>query len=178
MAVALCETDGMARARQDSVDRHVARWRLLLEDMDPEVEGAVTRMQAITKRLKAADHASYAGTDDTIEDYRTLHALMIQPYPEEATPAQLADACGVTRAAMTSRLDRLVQRAHVTRDVDPIDRRRIIIRPTPAGRALWEKGIEEGMAREKAALAALSPRELVALNTLLRKVVLHLEGDG
>ena len=88
----------MARARQDSVDRHVARWSGLLEDMDPEVEGAVTRMQAITKRLKAADHASYAGTDDTIEDYRTLHALMIQPFPEEATPAQLADSCGVTRA--------------------------------------------------------------------------------
>ena len=105
----------MARARQDSVDRHVARWSGLLEDMDPEVEGAVTRMQAITKRLKADDHASYAGTDDTIEDYRTLHALMIQPYPEEATPAQLADACGVTRAAMTSRLDRLVQRGHATR---------------------------------------------------------------
>ena len=50
----------MARARQDSVDRHVARWSGLLENMDPEVEGAVTRMQAITKRLKAADHASYA----------------------------------------------------------------------------------------------------------------------
>ena len=36
-AAGLCETDAMARARQDSVDRHVARWSGLLEDMNPEV---------------------------------------------------------------------------------------------------------------------------------------------
>jgi DNA-binding MarR family transcriptional regulator len=163
------------RPTQDSVDRHVARWAGLLDDMDPEVEGAITRMQAITKRIKADDHAAYAGSDDTIEDYWTLHALLIQPYPEEATPAQLADACGVTRAAMTSRVDRLVQRGHVTREVDPVDRRRIIVRPTRSGRALWEKGLSDGMAREQAAFAALSPAEMVQLNDLLRKVVLHLE---
>ena len=39
----------------------------------------------------------------------TLHALMVQPYPTEASPAQLADATHVTRAAMTRRLDRLVR---------------------------------------------------------------------
>ena len=178
MAASLCDTGGMARARQDSVDRHVARWSGLVENMDVEVEGAVTRMQAITKRLRADDHASYADTDDTIEDYHTLHALMSQPFPEEATPAQLADSCGVTRAAMTSRLDRLVQRGHATREVDPIDRRRILVRPTPSGRSLWEKGIEAGMAREKAIFSALTTKELVALNALLRKIVLHLEGEG
>jgi len=165
-----------ARPDQDSVDRHVARWAGLLDDMDPEVEGAITRMQAITKRIKADDHAAYAGSDDTIEDYWTLHALLIQPYPEEATPAQLADACGVTRAAMTSRVDRLVQRGHVTREVDPLDRRRILIKPTSSGRAMWEKGISAGMAREQEALSALTAKELVSLNALLRKVVLHLEG--
>ena len=33
------------------------------------------------------------------------------------------------------------------------------------------------MAREKAALSGLSAKELATLNGLLRKVVLHLEGD-
>ena len=42
---------------------------------------------------------------------------------------------------------------------------------------MWEKGIEAGMAREKAAFSGLTAKELVALNGLLRKVVLHLEGD-
>jgi DNA-binding MarR family transcriptional regulator len=76
---------------------------------------------------------------------------------------------------MTSRLDRLVARGHVTRDVDPIDRRRILIRPTASGRALWEKGIAAGMSREQDAFSVLTAKELVTLNSLLRKVVLHLE---
>ena len=40
------------------------------------------------------------------------------------------------------------------------------------------KGIEAGMAREKAAFAGLTAKELVALNALLRKIVLHLEGEA
>jgi DNA-binding MarR family transcriptional regulator len=166
------------RPVQDSVDRHVARWADVLGDLDAEVEGAVTRMQAITKRLRSDTHARYSGTEDTLEDYTTLHALMVQPQPGEATPARLAEGCGVTRAAMTSRLDRLVERGHVTRETDPLDRRRTIVRPTASGRTLWQEGLEEGMAREKSALAALTPAELHQLNGLLRRVLLHLEESG
>jgi DNA-binding MarR family transcriptional regulator len=161
---------------QDSVDRHVARWATVLDGMDPEVEGAVTRMQAIVKHIKSRHHASYADTDDTVEDYYTLHALLIQPYPEEATPAQLADSCGVTRAAMTSRIDRLVERAQVTREVDPLDRRRVIVRPTASGRALWKKGLASGMGLEQDTMSPLTAKELVQLNTLLRKVTRRIDG--
>src|SRR6476620_4926221 len=92
-----------SRHQQDSVDRHVARWTGLLDGMDPAVEGAVNRMQAITKTIKAGDHAAYADSDDTIEDYWTLHAFFNQPYPDEASTAHLGIASGVTRAAMTAR---------------------------------------------------------------------------
>lgn len=109
------------------------------------------------------------------EDYKTLHALMVQPYPTEATPAQLADATHVTRAAMTSRLDRLVAAGLVTREVDPTDRRRVLVRPTPAGREAWDTHIFEGMARDRRLLGALSQDELLQLNALLRKVMLGLE---
>src|SRR5689334_12140234 len=96
------------RAR-DSVDHHVARWEEFWKDNPayaPEVEGAITRMQAILKELKRADVLAFADAELTLEDYGTLHALMVQPYPVEATPAQLAEISKVTRAAMTSRLDR------------------------------------------------------------------------
>ncbi len=161
---------------QDSIDRHVARWSGVIDGFDPEVEGAITRMQTIVSRLKADSQSRYAESQSTFEDYKTLHALLVQPFPEQATPAQLAEACRVTRAAMTSRLDRLVERGHVTREVDPLDRRRILIRATPSGRALWEEGLESAMRREQEAFSPLDGKELVQLNRLLRKVVLHLEG--
>jgi DNA-binding MarR family transcriptional regulator len=169
--------DVPARSR-DSVDHHVARWSEYWKDnpgFQPQVEGAITRMQNIVKRLKRADAAAFAGSEFTLEDYWTLHALMVQPYPTEATPAQLADASRVTRAGMTSRLDRLEASGLVTREVDPLDRRRVLVRPTPAGRKAWDSYVHRGMVREQHLLHALSSRELVQLNTLLRKVILSFD---
>jgi DNA-binding MarR family transcriptional regulator len=162
-------------ARQDNVDRHVARWAGQLDGMDPEVEGAITRMQAVLRRLNRLHQEAAEGSDLSFEDYKTLHALMIQPYPTEATPAQLADTCHVTRAAMTSRVDRIAEAGLVTRTVDPADRRRIIVRPTPRGRRTWERQVVEAMDREEYVLRALSPAEKQRLNALLRKVLLSLE---
>lgn len=164
---------------RDGVDRHVARWAAFWKDdsrFDPEVEGALVRMNDIAKWARRADAVAFAGSEDfTMEDYKTLHALMVQPHPMEATPAQLADATHVTRAAMTSRLDRLVTAGLVTREVDPADRRRVLIRPTAAGRDAWNTHIFAGMARDRKMLSALSGEELVQLNALLRKVTKSIE---
>ncbi|MET0416508.1 MAG: MarR family transcriptional regulator [Actinoplanes sp.] len=165
----------MAADERDSVDHHVARWAAFWRDdprFVPEIEGALVRISQITKLSRRADVAAFASNADfTLEDYKTLHALMVQPHPTEATPAQLADATRVTRAAMTSRLDRLVEAGLVTRQVDSADRRRVLITPTAAGREAWDKHIFEGMERDREMLSALSPDELVQLNALLRKVV-------
>jgi len=165
--------------QRDGVDAHVARWAAFWKDdprFVPEVEGALVRMFDIQKWMRRADAAAFAGSEDfTLEDYKTLHALMVQPYPTEATPAQLADAAHVTRAAMTSRLDRLVAAGLVTREVDPTDRRRVLVRPTAPGRQAWDKHIFEGMERDRQMLSALTHDELVQLNGLLRKIVRSLE---
>ena len=168
----------MSTPRRDAVDHHVARWAEYWKDnpaFDGEVEGALTRMQHILRRLRREDAAAFAQSEFTIEDYRTLHALMVQPYPTEATPAQLAEATNVTRAAMTSRLDRLAKAELITREVEPQDRRRVVVRPTAAGRAAWERHIHAGMARDQRLLSALSTAELKQLNALLRKVILSFD---
>jgi DNA-binding MarR family transcriptional regulator len=172
--------DGMPPRIRDAVDHHVARWAEYWKDnprFDGEVQGAITRMQAVLKQLKRANAVAFAGSDFTLEDFSTLHHLMVMPYPTEATPAQLAEAANVTRAGMTSRLDRLVDSGLVSREVDPVDRRRIVVRPTPAGRDNWESYVHAGMSREQQLLQVLSPRELQQLNGLLRKVILSFDND-
>lgn len=156
----------------------MARWAEYWKDNPgfvPEVEGALVRIQSILTQQKRGDALAFAGSDLTFEDYKTLHALMVQPYPTEATPAQLAEVSRVTRAAMTSRLERLVESGLVTREIDPHDRRRVVVRPTAAGRKAWDSHIHEGLARDQQLLSALSDRELAQLNALLRKVVLSFE---
>lgn len=163
---------------QDSIDLHVARWAALWEGnpaFDGEIEGAMTRMQFILRAKNRRDAAAFAGQDFTMEDYDTLHHLMVQPYPTEATPTQLAEAVGVTKASMTGRLDRLERSGMITRETDSANRRRVLVRPTRAGREAWDKYVHAGMRREKEVLGALSAKELVALNALLRKAILGLE---
>jgi DNA-binding MarR family transcriptional regulator len=162
---------------EDSVDQHVARWAGFWKNepaFAPEVEGALTRMKFIQRWLDRNDLAIFT-EELTLQDYRTLHVLMVQPWPTEATPAQLAEAANVTRAAMTSRLDRLAEAGLITRQVDGADRRRVLVRPTQEGREMWSKYIFKGMAVDQRALGALSHEELTQLNGLLRKVLLSLE---
>ncbi|WP_460599215.1 MarR family winged helix-turn-helix transcriptional regulator [Flexivirga lutea] len=167
----------MSRA-QDSVDLHVARWAALWDgnpSFDGEVEAAMTRMQFLLRLKARRDAAAFAGHDLTMEDYGTLHELMVQPYPTEATPTQLAEAVGVTKASMTGRLDRLERSGLITRETDSKNRRRVLVRPTRAGREAWDRYVHAGMRREQEILGALSDREMVQLNALLRKAVRALE---
>ncbi|MFC6705927.1 MarR family winged helix-turn-helix transcriptional regulator [Flexivirga alba] len=169
----------MVERSQDSVDLHVARWAALWEGnpaFDAEVEGAMTRMQFILRVRNRREAAAFLGEEDfTREDYSTLHALMVQPHPTEATPTQLAEAVGVTKASMTGRLDRLERAGLITRETDSSNRRRVLVRPNQAGRDAWDKYVHAGMRREQEVLGALTGKELVQLNTLLRKAVRGLE---
>ena len=174
-SIRICQTARVGRSREDEVDHHIARWMCQVKDMDPEVEGAITRMQCALHRLNRSHAAAYAGSSFSLGDYVTLHALMVQPYPTGATPTQLAEACHVTRATMTSRLDRLTEAGFVTREVDPVDRRRVIVRPTSSGRVMGTELVANGMAREQQFLHALSEQEKIQLNALLRKLLLSLE---
>lgn len=168
----------MTARLQDSIDLHVARWAALWDgnpSFDGEVEAAMTRMQLLLRVKGRRDAAAFAGQDFTMEDYGTLHELMVQPHPTEATPSQLAEAVGVTKASMTGRLDRLERSGMITRETDSTNRRRVLVRPTRAGREAWGNYVHAGMRREQEILGALSKKELVQLNSLLRKAVRGLE---
>ena len=172
-------TGAMARQRgqqheRDWVDQHVDRWRTTFQGFDPEVEGALVRIGALNRHVKRMNVAAFADLGLGEPEYDTLHTLLIQPEPNQATPAQLAEACHVTRAAVTARLDRLVELGYVTRENDVLDRRRVIVRPTAAGRTVWKRALELALKGEKAVVDALSEPEKVQLNALLRKLVLGL----
>jgi DNA-binding MarR family transcriptional regulator len=51
---------------------------------------------------------------------------------EPMTPGQLVEHTGLTGAAMTAVVDRLVAAGYVTRERDEVDRRRVTVRAVPA----------------------------------------------
>lgn len=162
----------------DFGDEHLQRWSgLFSEDgFDREVEGALVRMDRMTRL--SDDGLRELLTDDPLshEEFKTLHHLIggiNRDVP--ATPAQLASRAGVTRAGMTSRIERLVNNGLVTRRADPHDRRSVLIAATPAGRAAWKRIVHRWGEQEQELFAGLTMAELKRLNGLLRKAFVAID---
>ena len=57
----------------DSVDRHVEHWKREVPDLDPLVEGVITRMQMLLRHLKQTRQATLAACG--LEDYEYFALL-------------------------------------------------------------------------------------------------------
>ncbi|MFD3444629.1 MarR family winged helix-turn-helix transcriptional regulator [Microbacteriaceae bacterium 4G12] len=106
--------------------------------------------------------------DVNATDYRAMeHLLRAGPL----APGELARRLGITSAAVTTSVDRLVSRGHVTREPDPADRRRIRVIPAQAS-AERASGIVSPMVRAlDAELDGFTTAEQDAITEYLRRVV-------
>ncbi len=89
------------------------------------------------------------------------------------TPAELADAAGVTRATMTGLVDTLERDGFVKREPDPDDRRMMSVRLTPAGERFMGDYLPKHFQAIAALMSPLSEAERKTLVRLLSKVQQH-----
>ena len=82
----------------------------------------------------------------------------------------------VTSGAITNRIDRLAARDLVTREIDPANRRCVLISLTTRGRQLVDEVVVDHVDHETRLLKALSSGEQEHLAALLRKLLTGL-GD-
>lgn len=88
-----------------------------------------------------------------------------------ASPSELSELVGTSRANMTRILDSLVDDGLATRAVEPRDARRFTIRITPAGRKRTTQAVPRLVDPLKGAFSGLSLDEFSTLDRLLRKAI-------
>ena len=88
-----------------------------------------------------------------------------------ASPSELSELVGTSRANMTRILDSLVDDGLATRAVEPRDARRFAIRITPAGRKRTTQAVPRLVDPLKGAFSGLSLDEFSTLDRLLRKAI-------
>lgn len=180
--------------------KDLPRYECLLEaakefpDLDPSAAEAFLHL------LRTSDEA-FDVTDRNLTVHNVSHGrfgvLMLlwrggQPRPADQTedcvpgprtPAELADAAGVTRATMTGLIDTLERDGFVKREPDPDDRRMMSVLLTPRG----EKFLQELLPGHFKAIATLmrtlTEAERKSLVRLLGKIqqqatVLHAESKS
>jgi DNA-binding MarR family transcriptional regulator len=109
--------------------------------------------------------------------YRDIYLLMtLRRAGRALTPTELLDQLSITMAAITKRIDRLVESGHVQRTRDPEDGRSVRIELTDAGRRLVDIDIRTNRQPEFQIIAdEFSADEAEVLERMLHRLLARLE---
>jgi len=107
-----------------------------------------------------------------------LAALRRSGDGQRQSPRELSQAVMLSSAGMTAQLDQLEQRSLVQRSPDPHDRRAIQVTLTRAGQKLVDQAVRTYVSGHTRLASALSSSERQALDGLLRKLLVVLEGGN
>jgi DNA-binding MarR family transcriptional regulator len=161
---------------RDAVDGMLAQWRDQRPDVDTSPIGIVGRVSRAARLLERKLQDNYDRYGLQGWEFDVLATLRRAGKPYRLTAGQLVASSMVTSGAITNRIDRLAGRGLVTREVDPGNRRSVLITLTPAGRKLVDEVVVAHTAYEAGLLSALSPRQRDQLAGLLRTLLVGL-GD-
>ncbi|MGH3210103.1 MAG: MarR family winged helix-turn-helix transcriptional regulator [Trebonia sp.] len=164
--------------QQDSVDRHVEHWKREIPDLDPLVEGVITRMQMLLRHLKQTRQAELATYGLEEHEYATLHFLGGCGPEHRATPSEIAAWQQMSPSGITGRLDALEKRGFVRRLPSPADRRKVIVELTEAGRQAWLSTFNPQTNEEEKVLAVLEPDEQEQFSSMLRRMMRAIDRPG
>ncbi|MGV9411537.1 MarR family winged helix-turn-helix transcriptional regulator [Nocardia sp. NPDC003693] len=168
----------MGETKADAVDAITAQWRRERPDLELEsmaIIGRLGRLAAVAgKRIDAvfAAHGLQRG------EFDVLAALRRSGEPYHLNPSVLADTMMLSRAGMTSRLDRLEKAGLVRRGADAGDRRAIRVGLTDEGLAVVDAAVTDRVANETRLLSGLSSRDRAELDRLVRLLLSTLEHEG
>jgi DNA-binding MarR family transcriptional regulator len=120
---------------QDDVDRVIAFWKEENPELDVTTKAVTMRLRRASQHLERAVRANLA--DSGVDEYWEIEVLLaLRRAPDHtANAGELGRECQVTSGAITNRISRLEKRDWVRRDVDPDDRRQVLVSLTPAGLA-------------------------------------------
>lgn len=156
---------------RDEVDDLVNAWARERADLDLAPVAVFSRISRLSRHLDLARRDAFAAHHIESWEFDVLAALRRAGAPYELSPGRLLRETLVTSGTMTNRVDRLESRGFVGRQPDPADRRGVLVRLLPAGKAAVDGAFGALLDAEQALLADLSPSDREALAGLLRRLL-------
>ena len=163
---------------EDSVDRLLASWSRARPDLDLGPVSVIARLTRLTRTINAELEATFNEHGLNGAEFYSLVTLRRLDEPEGVSQRRLMRALNLSSGTISTRVDRLVERGLVTREVDPVDRRNSRVALTAAGLALFEAVTPAHIGTENRLLAGLDPAQRDQLVGLLRALLVSLEGTS
>lgn len=128
-------------------------------------------IRALSAASEQIGHVFAHSHDLRPNDFRALvHVATAEAEGEPLTAGQLGTLAGVSPAAITYLVERMIESGHLERAVDPADRRRVKLHYTDQGMAVAADFFMPLAARMRAALSPLSESEL----EITHRAMLHM----
>ena len=156
---------------RDEVDELIEAWGRERSDLDLEPVAIFSRISRLARHLDLARKDAFTAHDIESWEFDVLAALRRAGTPYELSPGRLMRDTLVTSGTITNRVDRLTERDFVERHPDPEDRRGVIVRLRPEGKAVVDAAFEELLVAERGFLADLPARDQKKLAGLLRTLL-------
>lgn len=153
------------------MDTIVAAWRRERPDLDIEPLQVLSRVSRLAAVLDERRADAFVGHGLQGHEFDVLSVLRRGGEPFEQTAGELATLTHVTSGTMTSRLDRLVTRALVSRHPDPTDGRLVRVRLTATGRRRVDAAFAQLLRTERDLLATLEGDRRAVLADALRSLL-------
>ena len=140
-----------------------------------------TLRQFIGYHLKRASNAVLGDLARVLKPFElrmiTYTALVLIVDNPGLRQSQLADAMDVERPNLVVIIDELERRDLISRDKVPTDRRAYALRPTPAGRQLYERAVAAVSAHERALLKGITPEAQALIVDVANRLQQNATGD-
>ncbi|MFD9129066.1 MarR family winged helix-turn-helix transcriptional regulator [Kitasatospora sp. NPDC059571] len=166
---------GPAAAAELGIAEQVALYQREFPTVDPQVETIVSTLSRLSRRMNVAYSRQLAVLGITSAEWEVLKALVFAGSPYRLGPGDLAKRLGLTPAAMTHRIDRMVADGLVTRERDEANRVRVIIELTEPGRDKWLELMRMAAVFEADLLQDIVGEERSALAATLGRMLRRIE---
>ncbi|WNI16973.1 MarR family winged helix-turn-helix transcriptional regulator [Actinacidiphila sp. ITFR-21] len=167
---------GSSGAPQElDLDAQIAAYQREFPEVDPQIEKVVTALGRLNRRMNVAYGRQLVDLGISNSEWEVLKALVVVGRPYRLGPGDLAKRLGLTPAAMTHRVDRMVAEGLVTRARDENNRVRVIVELTDEGREKWLQTMRLATAFEDELLQDLTPVECAALGEILTRLLRRVE---
>ncbi|AXK36898.1 MarR family transcriptional regulator [Streptomyces armeniacus] len=160
---------------QPSLDEQIAIYQREYRDLDPQVEKVVNAISRLDRRMAVAYGRQLATLGLSSSEWEVLKELVMAGEPYQLWPGTIAKRLGLTPAAMTHRIDRMLGEGLVTRERDPDNRVRVIVGVTDLGREKWLQVMRQASVFEESLLCDLSGEERGVLGELLTRLLRRVE---
>jgi DNA-binding MarR family transcriptional regulator len=165
-------------AAELDLEQQLAVYQREYPEVDPQVERVVSALSRVSRRLDVVYGRHIAELGISNAEWEVLRTLVLEGRPYRLGPGELAKRLGLTPAAMTHRIDRMVTEGLVTRERDESNRVRVIVELTPDGRGRWLDAMRKASVFEADILQDLGSDQLGTLAEMLSCVLGRLDPDA